>query len=695
MFSSCVNETTIFVSPDGDDTNPGTVEKPYKTLEKARDAIRELKIEGELKSPVTVYLRGGTYELSEPFVLKAEDSGTKEKPITYQAYNNEKPIISGGKDVRNWTKTELNGHSVLVSDLSTLSEEYTPFEQLWVNGHRATQARTPNSGYLRFKFDESVITSMTQGLKGAMEKLPYLAEDEYNFEGIEDGVVVAFYKWLEFHLPFDSIDRKNDEIIFAGKTMRRVETNEAYYLEGGKGMLDTPGEWYLDRQADMLYYFPLENETEVVATIASLINVIRMEGDAREDKYVENIQFKGLTFSHSTWNLPRDASEPASYGQADIQMEGAVHIKGAKNCLFGECEITAIGNYGFEIGLGCNDIKVLSCEIHDLGAGGLLIGPKIRPRGKVSAEDLGKVELPPVLEHSADLCSNIEIADCRIHDGGKYYHCAVGIWIGQSPNNHIHHNEIYNFYYSAISTGWTWGYGPALATGNIFEYNHIHHIGGYTNGDGSVLSDLGGIYTLGDQTGTIIRNNIFHDIFAGKYGGWAIYCDEGSRNILIENNLAYRCRHACFNQHYGKDNMVRNNIFAFADTGPIMLARAESHTSFMLRNNIILSDGTPVFAGGYAYNVDKAKPFDSDSNLVWSTGGKVLGAQNRFPSRIYEPDEALLSWEEWLALGNDKHTLVADPGFADPQNGDFSLPENSPALKIGFKPFPLDKAGPR
>ena len=693
-FSSCVSKLEFYVAVNGSDENPGTYTEPFKSLEKARDAIRELKIEGELKSPVTVYLRGGTYELSEPFVLKAEDSGTNEFPVTYQAYKNEKPIISGGREVRNWTKTELNGHSVLVSDLSALPEGYTPFEQLWVNGQRAIQARTPNSGYLRCKFDESVIKSMTEGLSGPMDKLPYLAEDEHNFDRIDDGVVVAFYKWLEFHLPFDSIDRKNDEIIFSGKTMRRIETNEAYYLEGGKAMLDNPGEWYLDRLANQLYYFPLENETDVVATIPSLVNVLRLEGDARDNKFVENIQFKGLTFSHSTWNLPRDASEPASYGQADIQMEGAVYLKGAKNCLFGECEITAIGNYGIEIGLGCKDIKVLSCDINDLGAGGLLIGPKIRPRSPKDGYQPGDT-IPPVLEHPADSCSNIEVADCSIHDGGKYFHCAVGIWIGQSPNNHVHHNEIFNFYYSAISTGWTWGYGPGLATGNIFEYNHIHHIGGYTNGDGSVLSDLGGIYTLGDQTGTIIRNNIFHDIFAGKYGGWAIYCDEGSRNILIENNLAYRCRHACFNQHYGKNNLVRNNIFAFADTGPVMLARAEPHTSFILRNNIIVSDGTPIYAGGYAYNVESLKPIDSDSNLVWSTAGKVLGAQNRFPSRIYEPDEPLLSWEEWLELGNDKHTIVADPGFADAENGDFSLPENSPALKIGFKPFPLDEAGPR
>ncbi|MBJ2175951.1 right-handed parallel beta-helix repeat-containing protein [Aureibaculum sp. A20] len=700
LFLSCTdsvneNEISFYVTLEGSDSQNGTrIKSSFATLEKARNTIRELKQKGKLNKPVTVYIKGGTYQLSEPFVLTSEDSGTEEFPITYRAYENEKPIISGGLEVSEWTKTELNGCNVLVSDLSKI-DGYAPFEQLWVNSHRAIQARTPNSGYLRFKFDESQIKSMTQGLKGPMDRLSYIANDEHNFDGIEEGVVVAFYKWLEYHLPFDQIDRENDEIIFSGKTMRRVETNEAYYLEGGKGMLDNPGEWYLDRQTKKLYYYPLENETEVIATIPSLINVLRMEGDARNNQYVKYIQFKELTFSHTSWVLPRDASEPGSYGQADIRMEGALQLKGAKNNLFEDCEITAIGNYGLEIGLGCSDIKVLSCDIHDLGAGGFLIGPKIRPKGKVKAEDLGKVALPPLLEDPADATSNIEIADTRIYDGGKYFHCAVGIWIGQSPDNHIHHNEIFNFYYSAISTGWTWGYGRALATGNLFEYNHIHHIGGYTNGDGSVLSDLGGIYTLGDQTGTIIRYNEFHDMFAGKYGGWAIYCDEGSRNILIENNLAYRCRHACFNQHYGKDNLVQNNIFAFADTAPIMLARAEPHTSYILRNNIILSDITPIYAGGYAYDVEKQKAIDSDSNLIWSTSGKVHGAQNRFSSRIYEPNERVLSWKEWTALGNDQNSIVADPGFKDPANGDFSLPDDSPALKIGFKPFPLGKTGPR
>lgn len=126
-----------------------------------------------------------------------------------------------------------------------------------------------------------------------------------------------------------------------------------------------------------------------------------------------------------------------------------------------------------------------------------------------------------------------------------------------------------------------------------------------------------------------------------------------------------------------------------------MMAKLQPHVAFELKNNILLSDGTPIYAGGYEYNVEQKGAFKSDSNLVWSTNGKVIGGQNRFPSRVYEPNEAVMSWEDWLVLGNDQLSIITDPGFKDPLNGDFSLSNNSPALQIGFKPFPLGKAGAR
>ncbi len=692
---------SFFVSLQGNDNWSGELERPlpdegdgpFCSLEAARDAVRKLSLRQRQKQTIEICLLPGTHIRQAPLLLETQDSGTAKAPIVYRAWTDEPTVISGGKEVHKWNKTQLNGHPVLVADLSKLSEGYTPFEQLWVNGHRATQARTLNRGYLQIPSVPKVEQDPAKERRAKTYEFSYAPTDEPYFDGVQDGVAVIFNKWLEYHMPLDRVDREQDRIICSKQSGRALEIEDHYYLEGGRAMLDQPGEWYLDREKNKLYYYPLAEESEVVAVIPSLVNVLRIEGDVASGQWVEHIQFRGLTFSHTTWILPRD-SGPSGYGQADIQMDGAVRLEDARYCLFEECEITAVGNYGLEIATGCFENRILGCDIHDLGGGGLLIGAKIRPRGPKSGYQPGE-KIPPVLKHPSDATSHNEIADCRIYDGGRYYHCAVGIWIGQSPDNNVHHNEIYDFYYSAISSGWTWGYGSALATGNRFEYNHIHHIGQRRDGDGRVLSDMGGIYTLGDQAGTVIRNNVFNDIYAGKYGGWAIYFDEGTRNILAENNLVYRCRHSCFNQHYGKDNIVRNNIFAFSDTSVVCLAKAESHTSFILTNNIFLSDGPPMYAGGYAYDVNMPGKFKADRNLAWSTNGTVLGAQNRFPSRIYEPDEPVLTWQEWQALGYDPHTVIADPGFIDPANGDFHLSEDSPASQIGFKPFPLNEAGPR
>ena len=680
----------FFVSLQGNDTWSGRLERPssngedgpFRSLEAARDTVRNLPLERRRKQPIEICILPGTYVRKQPLILEARDSGTEKAPIVYRSWTDKPVVISGGKEVRDWSKTDLNGRSVLVSDLSKLPEGYSPFEQLWVNGHRAVQARTPNCGYLKIPIAPEI-----------REQFSYSEADAHYLDGVQDGVAVVFNKWLEYHMPLDRIDRQNHLVICSKKSGRAIEADDDYYLEGGRAMLDQPGEWHLDRKASKLYYYPLAEETDVVAVIPSLTSVLHVEGDATSNRWAEHIHFRGLTFSHTTWVLPR-SSGPSGYSQADIQMEGAVRLQDTRHCLLEECEIISVGNYGLEIATGCSENRILRCDIHDLGGGGLLIGPKIRPRSPKEGYKPGE-DVPPVLKRPTDATSRNEIADCRIYDGGRYFHCAVGIWIGQSPDNHVHHNEIFDFYYSGISCGWTWGYGPALAVGNRFEYNHIHHIGRLSNGDGPVLSDLGGIYTLGDQTGTVIRHNLFHDIWAGKYGGWAIYFDEGTRNILAENNLVYRCRHSCFDQHYGKNNIVRNNIFAFGDTSVVCLARAEEHTSFVLTNNILLSHGPPMYAGGYAHKVNIPGIFKADHNLVWSTNGTVLGAQDRFPSRLYEPNELVLSWEQWQALGYDRHSIIADPGFKDPANGDFRLSEDSPASRIGFKPFALNQAGPR
>ena len=188
---------------------------------------------------------------------------------------------------------------------------------------------------------------------------------------------------------------------------------------------------------------------------------------------------------------------------------------------------------------------------------------------------------------------------------------------------------------------------------------------------------MAGIYTLGTHKGTIIRNNVFHDIAGLKYGGWGIYFDEGTSNILAENNLVYRTTHGGFHQHYGGDNVVRNNIIAYGRDAQIQRTREEDHLSFTFEHNIVYWDKGNLLAATWPKNVA------FDHNIYWHVGGDsgvMFGKQ---------------SWEAWRKGGLDAHSQFVDPGFVDPPQGDFTMAAGSPNRTADFTPFDLKTVGPR
>jgi hypothetical protein len=205
----------------------------------------------------------------------------------------------------------------------------------------------------------------------------------------------------------------------------------------------------------------------------------------------------------------------------------------------------------------------------------------------------------------------------------------------------------------------------------MIEFNHVHHIGQ------GQLNDMGGIYTLGISPGTIVRNNCFHDIRSNPklYGGWGLYTDEGSSDILMENNIVYNTTTGGFHQHYGRENRIVNNILAFSDNEQIIRSRREDHLSFYFLRNIVYYDNGRLL--GSNWQDDAA--FVTEGNLYWNTAGPV-----RFG------DDDLAGWRQ---RGHDVRGQVADPKFADPQNGDFSLPPDSPALAMGFSPIDRSRIG--
>ncbi len=607
---------------------------PFATITKARNTARQAE-------NATVYVRGGTYFLSEPLVFTPEDSGT-----TFSAYQNETPIISGGKRLTGWKQVEVDGKDLWAIEIPEVKDGKWFFRELWINGKRCVRARHPNKGYLKVT---GVIEKTEQWHQG-QSSFQFADEDIKSWKTLEDAEVVAMCRWVDSHLPIKSVDESEKVVYFPYKSVFQLAPNDPYYVENAFELLDVPGEWYLSKKTGMLYYMPMPDEDiNKVEAIAPVLNqLVLLQGKPEDGSFIENMAFQGLTFSHSEWWLPEGSS---GFSQAAIGVPGAIYGEGVNNSTWERCSVAHVGNYAIELSRGCKGNEIIFCDLYDLAAGGVKIGETV------------------IRDTEADQACNNQIMDCHIHDGGMIFHPAVGVWIGQSPDNRIAYNHIHDFYYTGVSIGWTWGYGTALATGNLLESNHIHHIGIKSDGDGPILSDMAGVYTLGLHEGTVIRHNVFHDIAGIQYGGWGIYFDEGTTHILAENNLVYNTTHGGFHQHYGKENVFRNNIIAFARDFQVQRSRAEEHISFTFEHNIVYWDKGIMLSGGLSnFNIV------FDNNLYWNVGDGQLKANN-------------LSWEEWQKNGMDQDSITADPMFVDPENRDFRLKPDSPASEIGFVPF--------
>jgi parallel beta-helix repeat protein len=189
---------------------------------------------------------------------------------------------------------------------------------------------------------------------------------------------------------------------------------------------------------------------------------------------------------------------------------------------------------------------------------------------------------------------------------------------------------------------------------------------------------MGGIYTLGVSPGTRVHDNCFHDIDAFDYGGWGLYTDEGSSGIVLENNIVYRTKTGGFHQHYGKENVVRNNVFAFAKEHQLQRTRSEPHTSFVFERNIVYWDGAgPLLGSNWADN-----HFTMRNNVYWNSGGHDV----RFPGNL-----TLAQWQ--ARYHQDQSSQVADPQFVDVAKFDFRLRDDSPARKLGIQSLDASKFG--
>jgi len=662
------NSSVIYVSQTrGNDRLNGFSPKtdgygngPVKTLERAFRAVAELRVTG-MKRPMTVSLTEDYY-MDRPITLSSEITG-----VTLRSHGGRKRLI-GGVRITGWRKDTYRGVSCLSAVLPAKSDgSVWDFTDLYVNGVRADSPRYPKSGTLKAVQTETE----TGALYGSSKWFIANKSDLASVEGLEDAIVNYYHWWVDAHTPIEKYDPETGILTMAYESRFAINTMYAagdeeensgalhYYLTNVPTMFSEKNEWYLDRKTGVVYYIPEDTcvdpaSVEAYAPViphffeieTTDIHICDLELMCTRGEYISKVDYWNETEAY--------AYNPDAAYASDIQSvcwaPGAISYRNAARCSIRSCFIHGVGIHAVEIKTGCQNIRIENNRIEDICAGGVKI---------FGGEAWDAPEM---------MTGNCIVRGNTITRCGRRYAAGVGVLVCHAANNEISENEISYLDYSGISVGWIWGYAESTSYGNIIRGNHIHHIGM------GLLSDMGGIYTLGIQPGTVISENRIHDVINKNYGGWGIYTDEGSSCITIENNVIYNTKTESYHQHYGSFNTVRNNIFAFGGS-VARVSRNELHDGILFEGNIYLTDGAPMY-GEHTSLCTMA----SAKNILWDISGDL--------KLMKKPDGTYYTFEEWTSkCGKDAGSVACDPGFRDAKNYDFTLDSDSNAVQNGFTPL--------
>lgn len=669
------NDRNTGLSPENDGVGGG----PVKTVGHALSLVGQLRHDGILQ-PYTIKLLDDTYALSEPVYVRPNTKSiyAEKTPshVTVEPYGEGRVTLLGGEEITGFVPAVFNGVSCLAAQVPEAKNGWR-FTDLYVNGKRAKTTRYPESGFF------TPVEVENNGIDLRDSSSWFIAKEGDLPKGtdLSDAVLSFEHYWIDEHTAIADYDEKTGKVTLAAATRFTVSPDAwpssrmDYYLENLPFAFKNPGEFYLDGKEGMLYYIPRDDsETKDTVTVLAprLSHLLCIEGTP--DDPAEGVTFRRIRFactkgeyesygcpkSHGKTTKDAHAYDPQRAYASDLQacsdMHGAIMMRYAKYCTLEECEITCVGNHGVYMDEGCTDDRILNCHIHELGAGGI----------RVSGGQVG--------DEAHTLTHHVTVENCHIENGGLRYFAACGIALIHASHSEVSHCTIHDFFYSGISAGFVWGYTDSNTHHNRFLYNHIYNLGK------GVLSDMGGIYLLAPQAGTLVKGNLIHDVKCKVYGGWALYTDEGSSFITVEDNVCYRTSSNCYHQHYGASNVLRNNVFAMSEAPLLAQSRRESRLGLILENNVFYSLGTAAMMGCTPANISSRR------NLFFNAKAQDCPLLD-FEGTVY-------SFEEGKArLGTEDGSLVADPLFRDPENGDFTLCEGSPALRIGFRPIDMSNVG--
>ena len=644
-----------YVAPAGQDTNPGTREKPFASLQRARQAIRH--------EPGVVFLRGGTYYLSEPLVFTARDSGTPATPVVFQAYENERPVISGGVRLE-----KLDWRPYRDGIFQTKVPEDLATEEIFINGERQILARYPNFNPAAPYFDGFAADAISP------ERAARWADPAGGYFHAMHPALWGDFTWrITGKDPQGGVTREGGwQNNRGGAVHRTIRFVENIFEE-----LDAPGEWFLDAKTHTLFFYPPAGLDLAGATIEATRLRSLVEFRGTEDQPVRFVTLRGLTFRHAARTV-MDTKEPLLRTDWAIYRGGAVFFEGAEDCALEDCFLDQLGGNAIFVNHYNRRVTVRGCHLAKAGASGVcFVGDPRAARNPLfnysqvnKLEDLDRTPGPRSQNFPADCL----VEDCLIYLTGRVEKQTAGVNIDLAQNITVRHCSIYDVPRAGINIGdGCWGghvvefcdvFDTVKETGDHGSFNswgrdrywrpHIAEVNAW-------VRQVPELPRLDAVRPVILRNNRWRCDH-----GWDIDLDDGSSFYVITNNL---CLRGGIKNREGYGRVVENNIMVGSGFHPHVWF-ASSGDRF--QRNIVSSDYRPALM--------PAPPWGEkmDYNLLHQDAAQTAPA-------------AGLQRQS----GRDEHSLVADARFVDPVKGDYRVKEGSPALALGFVNFPMDQFGVR
>ena len=584
----------IYVSLQGNDKNPGTKEAPFYTLNRAIKQAREWRRlnRPEVAGGIYIRLEEGVYAQRNSLFLRPEDSGTPDSPTVICAVDGAHPVISGGVAVTGWKRgcnhpaiPEKLRQKIWSAEAPLIGNRRVETRQMWVNGHKVQRAaQFPDGGLeqmIDFNPEEQTITiPVSQNVNpkrlqnaGQLEMIVHqrwaIAILRVKSIDAKDGQAVVRFHEPESHLEFA---HPWPQPVIGGE-----KGNSSFCLTNALELLDQPGEWFQEYPSGTIYYYPQagENMETAEVIIPALETLVTIDGTL--SRPVKHIQFNGITFAHTSWMRPSfqghvtlqggfpllDAyklQEPGLPEKAElenqawiIRPETAIRVRGAEHIDFKHCTFRHLSSTGLDYEWAVTASSVEDCQFTDIGGTALLVGAF--PDGGF------ETHVPFIPADVRELCSHITIRNNFISNVTNEDWGCVGIGAGYVRNMDISHNEVCHLNYSGICVGWGWTSLESGMCNNRIEANYIHHFA-------RRLYDAGGLYTLSNQPGSVMRNNRIEHLIEAPYAtndrAFYIYLDEATDGYTMENNWCHTERFD--SNRPGKKNVWKNNGPQVADS---------------------------------------------------------------------------------------------------------------------------------